>query len=113
MKRRRAAPLGDTNNRGSAGVRSRREVSISATNRPVPFGTSALIMLLAALGRLLWRGLRFAPPECRRGYLMYTSATGLPKLYIRNIMLDEMSIPLLGHLTLSGWGEADFAITEF
>jgi hypothetical protein len=28
---------------------------------PVAFGTSALIMLLVALGRLLWRGLRFAP----------------------------------------------------
>jgi hypothetical protein len=33
----------------------------------------------------------------------------VPKLYIRNIILDEMSISLLGHLTLSGWGEADFA----
>jgi hypothetical protein len=40
---------------------------------------------------------------------MYTRAKGLPTLYIRNIILDEMSIPLLEHLTLSGWGEADFA----
>jgi hypothetical protein len=33
---------------------------------PVSFGTSALIILLAALGRLLWRGPLFAPVLCCR-----------------------------------------------
>jgi hypothetical protein len=35
---------------------------------------------------------------------MYTTVTSLPGLYIRNIILDEMSILLLEHLALSGWG---------
>jgi hypothetical protein len=39
---------------------------------------------------------------------MYTRATSLPNLYIRNIMPDEVSILLLEHLALSGWGYADF-----
>jgi hypothetical protein len=39
---------------------------------------------------------------------MYTRATSLPNLYIRNIMPDEVSILLLEHLVLSGWGYADF-----
>src|SRR5215213_7354294 len=30
--------------------------------------------------------LRFAPSRCRRVFLMYTSATSLPNLYIRNII---------------------------
>jgi hypothetical protein len=33
----------------------------SPATGPVSFGASALIMLFAALGRLLWRGLLFAP----------------------------------------------------
>jgi hypothetical protein len=39
---------------------------------------------------------------------MYTKATSLPNLYIRNIMPDDMNIPLLGYRALSGWGYADF-----
>jgi hypothetical protein len=46
-------------------------------------------------------------------------ATSLPSLYIRNIIPDDVSIPLLGYRALSGWGYADFhadanfALTEF
>jgi hypothetical protein len=39
---------------------------------------------------------------------MYTRATSLPNLYIRNITLDDMGIPLLGYRALSGWGYTDF-----
>ena len=39
---------------------------------------------------------------------MYTKATSLPNLYIRNIIPDDMGIPLLEHLALSGWGYTDF-----
>jgi hypothetical protein len=39
---------------------------------------------------------------------MYTGATSLPNLYIRNIIPDDMNIPLLGYRTLSGWGYAAF-----
>jgi hypothetical protein len=52
-------------------------------------------------------------------FLMYASATSPPVLYIRNIIPDDMSIPLLASPGLSGWGCADFhagvtfAITEF
>ena len=46
----------------------------------------------------------FAPPRCRRGCLMYTRATSLPILYIRNIIPEAMSIPLLGYLVISGRG---------
>jgi hypothetical protein len=38
---------------------------------------------------------------------MYTRATSLPNLYIRNIISDDISIPLLKHLALSGWGYAE------
>ena len=37
---------------------------------------------------------------------MYTKVASLPNLYIRNIIPNAMSIPLLGYLALSGWGEA-------
>jgi hypothetical protein len=39
---------------------------------------------------------------------MYTRPTSLANLYIRNIIPDDMSIPLLGYRALSGWGEAVF-----
>jgi hypothetical protein len=39
---------------------------------------------------------------------MYTRATSLPNLYIRNIIPDDMGIPLLERITLSGWGYTDF-----
>jgi len=39
---------------------------------------------------------------------MYTRATNLPNLYIRNIIPGDMGIPLLGYRALSGWGEAVF-----
>jgi hypothetical protein len=39
---------------------------------------------------------------------MYTKATSPSVLYIRNIIPDNMSIPLLGYLALSGWGYTDF-----
>jgi hypothetical protein len=39
---------------------------------------------------------------------MYTRATSLPILYIRNIIPGDMSISLLEHLALSGWGYTDF-----
>jgi hypothetical protein len=39
---------------------------------------------------------------------MYTRATSLPNLYIRNIIPDDMNIPLLEYRALSGWGEAVF-----
>jgi hypothetical protein len=74
----------------------------------VSFGTWALIMFLAALGRLLWRGLRFAPPQCLKGSLMYTRAKSLPNLYIRNIIPGDMGIPLLGYRAMSGRGYAVF-----
>jgi hypothetical protein len=35
---------------------------------------------------------------------MYTRATSLPSLYLRNIMPTDTSIPLLEYLALSGWG---------
>jgi hypothetical protein len=39
---------------------------------------------------------------------MYTRTTSLPKLYTRNIIPDDMGIPLLEHLAISGWGYTDF-----
>ena len=42
---------------------------------PMSRRTSALIMLLAALGRLLWRGLRFAPPQTPKSALGLTRCT--------------------------------------
>jgi len=39
---------------------------------------------------------------------MYTKATSLPSLYIRNIIPDDMGIPLLERITLSGWGYTAF-----
>jgi hypothetical protein len=56
-------------------------------------------------------------PDQGSSYVHWT--TSLPRLYIRNIIPDDVSIPLLEHLALSGWGYADlyaggnFAITEF
>jgi hypothetical protein len=38
---------------------------------------------------------------------MYTRATSLPKLYIRNMVSGDMSVPNLEHLALSGRLEAD------
>jgi hypothetical protein len=52
--------------------------------------------------------LHFAPSRSRRVFLMYTKATSLSNLYIRNIIPDDTDIPLLEHLALSGWGEAVF-----
>ena len=37
---------------------------------------------------------------------MYAKDKSLPILYIRNIIPDNISIPLLGYRALSGWGEA-------
>src|SRR5829696_4257291 len=48
----------------------------------------------------------FPPHPPARVLLMYTRTTSLPSLYIRNIIPDDMSIPLLGYRALSGWGEA-------
>jgi hypothetical protein len=59
-----AVPL--TPRRGERVIRRSSARGRSRYSGPVSFGTSALIMLLAALGRLLWRGLRFAPVPCRR-----------------------------------------------
>jgi hypothetical protein len=39
---------------------------------------------------------------------MYTRATSLPNLYIRNIIPDEMRVPSSASLALSGWGYTDF-----
>jgi hypothetical protein len=39
---------------------------------------------------------------------MYTKATSLANLYIRNIIPDGTSIPLLEHPALSGRGYTDF-----
>jgi hypothetical protein len=39
---------------------------------------------------------------------MYTKATSLPNLYIRNIIPTDTSIPFLGYRALSGWGYTDF-----
>ena len=39
---------------------------------------------------------------------MYTRATGLTIPYIRNIIPDDMGIPLLERITLSGWGYTHF-----
>ena len=43
---------------------------------PVSYGTSALMILLAALGRLLWRGLRFAPSRCPKPSLALIPGAG-------------------------------------
>jgi hypothetical protein len=53
-------------------------------------------------------GPSLSPSRCRKGRLMYTKATSLSNLYIRNIIPDDTDIPLLEHLALSGWGEAVF-----
>src|SRR5919112_1277369 len=45
-----------------------------------------------------------SPPSPARLLLMYTRATNLPNLYIRNIIPDDMKILLLGYRALSGWG---------
>jgi hypothetical protein len=51
----------------------------------------------------------FPPHPPARVLLMYTRATSLPNLYIRNIIPDDMDIPLLlGYRALSGWGYTDF-----
>ena len=50
----------------------------------------------------------FALPRCRRSRLMYAKDKSLLILYIRNIIPDNISIPLLGYRALSGWGEALF-----
>jgi hypothetical protein len=39
---------------------------------------------------------------------MYTKATSLSNLYIRNIIPGDMRIPSPAVLALSGWGYADF-----
>jgi hypothetical protein len=39
---------------------------------------------------------------------MYTRATSLPNLYIRNIIPDDMGIPPSGAPGQSGWGYTDF-----
>ena len=39
---------------------------------------------------------------------MYARAASLPNLYIRNIIPDDMGIPSLAVLALSGWGYTDF-----
>jgi hypothetical protein len=39
---------------------------------------------------------------------MYAKATSLPNLYIRNIIPDDVSIPLPEHLALSGRSDTDF-----
>jgi hypothetical protein len=47
-------------------------------------------------------------PSPARLLLMYTRATSLSNLYIRNIIPDDIGIPLLEHLALSGRGYALF-----
>jgi hypothetical protein len=66
---------------------------------PVSFETSALIMLLAALGRLLWRGLRFAPVLYGRVFLMYRAIRLVVLAYIR-------STRRYGHLFFGGPGQS-------
>jgi hypothetical protein len=39
---------------------------------------------------------------------MYARTKSLSNLYIRNIMPDDMGIPSLAILALSGWGYTDF-----
>ena len=108
MKRRRAAPLGGTNNRGSAGVRSRGEVSISATNRAGVLRDLGPYNALGRAGAPTLARSSLCPGPMPQGRLMYTKATDLPNLYIRNIIPTDMKIPLLGYRALSGWGEAAF-----
>src|SRR5918995_270743 len=72
--------------------------------------SSVLVVPASIIGSELLRTwaptLRFAPPRCRRGCLMYTKATSLPNLYIRNIIPADTSIPLVEHLAQSGRGYA-------
>jgi hypothetical protein len=68
---------------------------------PGSFGALALIMLLAALGRLLVRP-SLSPSRCRKGFLMYTRTKSLPNLYIRNIIPDDVSIPSSASLAYRG-----------
>ena len=98
-----------------------------------PYIMPIVVGRVVLLPILLQRGLHFAPPSALRGtsggatmahnspgrfwfpphpparvLLMYTRATSLPKLYIRNTMPGDMGIPLLEHLALSGRGYALF-----
>jgi hypothetical protein len=41
---------------------------------------------------------------------MYARAASLQNLYIRNLIPDDMSIPLPVYRALSGWGDADFHV---
>jgi hypothetical protein len=52
----------------------------------VSFETSALIMLLAALGRLLWRGPRFAPMPKRLSYIGVGISGSGPLLWIETFV---------------------------
>ena len=54
----------------------------------------------------------FPPHPPARVLLMYTRATSLFNLYIRNIIPDDMGIPSPAVLALSGWGYADFKLTS-
>ena len=60
-----------------------------------------------------------SPILLRPGFFLRTLDYEPVNLYIRNIIPDDISIPLLGYRALSGWGYADFhasvnfAFTEF
>jgi hypothetical protein len=47
-----------------------------------------------------------------QGLSYVPKATSLSNLYIRNIMPDDMSIPLLAHRALSGWGFTLFTLVR-
>src|SRR5215218_5556722 len=65
-------------------------------------------MPLAAPFRPVGCGPSLCPAPMPLGHLMYTRAKSLPSLSIRNIISDDMNIPLLGYRALSGWGYTDF-----
>ena len=77
----------------------------SVTKLPVLDTPASLIG--SELSVCLAPALRFAPPRCRRGCLMYTSATSLPVLYIRNIIPDDIGSPS-GSLAYRGGAMQEF-----
>jgi hypothetical protein len=105
------APIGMLNSTSwSSGGNGAQNGRRSSNRAGVLRGVLAFILPLAAhFGTSPpWRGLRFAPSRCCRGCLMYTKATSLPNLYIRNIIPDDMGIPSPAVLGQSGRGDAPF-----
>src|SRR5215208_2477121 len=91
--------------RGTSGSATMTTPGGAGTTHPPVLGAPASLLGSELLAQLA-SDPSLCPVPVPQGRLMYTRATSLPNPYIRNIIPDNVSIPLLGYRALLGRGYA-------